>query len=62
DVNATSKWVTQDVNDALDTAITAATNAKSTATTGQDVTDAVKALNTAVGTYVAAQADGTKTN
>ncbi|WP_297429908.1 hypothetical protein [Clostridium sp.] len=48
DVNATSKWVTQDVNDALDAAITAATNAKSTATTEQ------KVLNTAVGTYVAA--------
>jgi len=62
DVQTTSKWVTQEVSDALDTAITAAINAKNTVTTEQDVTDTVAALNTAVETYGAAKVDGTKVN
>jgi len=61
DVEPTDKWVKQDVQDALDDAIAAAQAAKTTATTQQDVTNAVNALNNAVTTYNNAKQDGTKT-
>ncbi|WP_171645963.1 hypothetical protein, partial [Paenibacillus phytorum] len=60
DVPATSKWVTQAVNDALVNAITTATTAKTAATTAQQVTDAAAALDAAVVTYSTAKADGTQ--
>ncbi|KRE50741.1 S-layer homology domain-containing protein [Paenibacillus sp. Soil724D2] len=60
DVEVTSKWVTEEVNDALVAAITAATTAKATATTALQVTNAAAALDAAVVTYNAAKTNGTK--
>ena len=60
DAEPTSKWVTQEANNALDAEIATATSAKSSVKTAQEVTDAAKALNTAVATYNEAKADGTK--
>ena len=60
DVESSSKWVTQAINDALDAEIATATSAKSSVKTAQEVTDAATTLNTAVATYNEAKADGTK--
>nr|WP_241407676.1 hypothetical protein [Clostridium beijerinckii] len=60
DVVTTSKWVTQEVNDALESAIEAATDAKNNVTTEEEVNQAVEALNSAISTYKNAKASGTK--
>lgn len=60
DVETTHKWVSQEVNNTLDSAILTATAAKSTVTTDQEVAAAVAALEEAVGIYNTAKKAGTK--
>ncbi|AWZ49449.1 hypothetical protein C3495_11775 [Clostridiaceae bacterium 14S0207] len=60
DVKTTEQWVTKEVKEALEQAITKATEAKNTVKVEKDVTEAATALDNAVKKYTAAKTAGSK--